>query len=80
MEPTADGLVEITSDVQSGPMVDEAIARSAKTDTRMGTMWRPTAFVALDGEDFDLPPDAAKPYRPCGSAISRCGCRATAPV
>ena len=55
MEPTADGLVEITSDVQSGPpMVDEAIAALGQNGHENGHDVAPNGIVALDGEDFDL--------------------------
>src|SRR4051794_28876275 len=56
MEPTADGLVEITSDVQSSPpVVDEAIAALGQNGHDSGhDTAAPNGIVALDGEDFDL--------------------------
>jgi signal transduction histidine kinase len=49
MEPTADGLVEIVSDIEPGaPVVDEEIAALGPNGHA------PNGTVTLDGEDFDL--------------------------
>jgi len=58
MEPTADGLVEITADIQPGaPVVDEAIgalgSNGHDTAAPNGVM-APSGVVTIDGEDFDL--------------------------
>src|SRR6266516_1314831 len=51
MEPTADGLVEITADIQPGaPVGDETIGALSSN----GHDVAPNGAVALDGEDFDL--------------------------
>src|SRR6202049_3255497 len=58
MEPTADGLVEIASEVQPGAaVVDEAVAALGSNGhdraARDGTA-APNGTATLDGEDFDL--------------------------
>src|SRR5689334_22058840 len=62
MEPTADGLVEITSDIQpAAPVVDEAIAGLGQNGHDNGHdtvapngVVASDGIVAIDGEDFDL--------------------------